>query len=127
MSQVIDDVATYLQAQGIGTLGTDLFESFLPTSPDNAVAVLETAGLKPTIDAPLFRPSFQILVRATDYATGRTKCDAIKTALHNQYNLQLVTNGIYFYFIRLITEGGHIGQDGTGRDLFSLNFETERR
>lgn len=127
MSQVIDDVATYLAANGIGTLGTNLFEAFLPPKPDIAVAILETAGLKPNIDVPIFQPSFQILVRDTVYDHGRTVCDNIKTLLHNQYNLTLVNGGIYFYWIRLITEGGHIGQDQTGRDIFSMNFETKRR
>lgn len=127
MSQVIDDVTQYLQAQGIGTIGTNLFESFLPPKPDVAVAVLETAGLKPNIYVPIFEPSFQILVRNTEFDLGRTVCDNIITALHNKYNLQLVSGGIYFYWIRLITQGGHIGQDTTGRDLFSMNFETKRR
>lgn len=127
MSQVIDDIATYLQANGIGTLGTNLFEAFLPPKPDVAVAVLETAGQKPFIDVPISKPSFQILVRDTAYDHGRTVCDNIKTLLHNQYNLTFVPGGIYFYYTRLISEGGHIGQDQTGRDLFSMNFETERR
>lgn len=128
MSQVIDDVATYLQNSNIGlTLGTNLFEGFLPPNPNVAVSVLETTGSKPNIDVPLYEPSFQILVRHTEIDLGQTLCDQIRNLLHRQYNLQLVSNGIYFYWIRLIAQGGHIGQDQTGRDMFSMNFETLRR
>lgn len=127
MSQTIDDIANYLQNNAIGTLGTNLFESLLPDDNDNAVAVIETGGTKPSEYIPNKRPSFQILVRSTAYDVGRTTCDNIRALLHNKYNIQFIVNGIYFYFCRLITEGGHLGQDKNGRDLFSMNFECYTR
>lgn len=127
MGQLIDEVANYLAANGIGTVGTNLFEGLLPASPDSAVAIIETAGSKPDEYLPTYSPSFQVLVRSTAYDLGRTVCDNIRTLLHNKYNVTLVNNGNYYFWIRLITEGGHLGQDQTGRDLFSMNFEVKRR
>ncbi len=127
MSQLIDDVATYLQANSIGTLGTNLFEGYMPPNPDASVAVIETAGLKPDIDLPLRDPSFQILIRSTEYDLGRAVADSIRVLLHNKYNLQLVASGIYFYRINLVTEGGLLGLDENGRNLFSLNFQCRTR
>jgi hypothetical protein len=127
MSLVIDDLAQYLALNGVGTLGVNLFEAFFPPNPDSATASLETGGTKPEIDIPLYSPSFQVLVRSTAYDLGRTQCDLIRSLLHNQYNKQFVVGGIYFYFTRLIADGGHIGQDATGRDIWSMNFECLRR
>ncbi len=127
MSQVIDDIAQYLANNGVGVLGTTLFESFLPPLPDNAVAILETGGTHPPVDLPLLTPSFQVLVRSTAYDVGRTQFDLIRSLLHNQYNLQFIPGGIYFYYTRLIADGGHIGQDGNGRDMWSSNYECLRR
>lgn len=123
MSQLIDDIATYLQSNGVGTLGINLFEGRLPSSPDAAVAVIETGGTQPNAYIPTKSPSFQVLIRATELDLGETVRQTIRSLLHNQYNTQFVLGGIYFYYCRLITEGGHIGVDSNGRDLFSLNFE----
>lgn len=127
MGQLIDEVQQYLGANGVGTIGTDLFQAMFPPTVDSGVCVIETAGLKPDDYLPTYKPSFQILVRSTEYDLGRAKCDTIRTLLHNKYNVTLVNGGNYYFWIKLITEGGHIGQDANGRDVFSMNFEVYRR
>jgi len=123
MSIIIDDIADYLEDQSVGTVGTNIFVGQQPDSPANCVTIIDTGGLRPDIDLPTKKPTFQVLVRNTDYATGAAKLTSVRNALHNRYNETLVENGNYFYSINAITEGGHIGKDDIGHDEFSMNFE----
>lgn len=127
MSIIIDDIADFLEDEGIGTVGTNIFVGQQPDSPANCITVIDTGGQRPDIDLPTKRPTFQVLVRNTDYALGAAKLLEVRNALHNNYNATLVENGNYFYSINAITEGGHIGKDDIGNDEFSINFEAWTR
>jgi len=130
-SLFIDEVAQYLEVQGIGIYSTDnnrnLFIGNLPDQPDTAVGVFDTTGGIPEIEIPLFMPSFQVIVRAAAIDVGETLVAQIRTALHNQYNLTFISNGTYVYNCNLTAQGGHIGRDDKGRDTFSLNFHCRVR
>ncbi len=123
----IEDVAQHLHNQGIGVLGTSLFKSYMPETPDNAIAVIATGGTKPDEYLPLKSPTFQVLIRNTDYQAGDAKLQAVRTALHQKINTLLIDGGIYFYKILAIAEGGPIGRDENARDSFSINFQCETR
>lgn len=128
MSNVIKEVAEYLEDNGIGTLGTDLGYSWAPDDDlDVQVTVLDTGGVEPDRELPLSDPTFQIFIRSKDYDTGKTKLDAIRALLHQKTNVELVANGIYFYYIFLQAEGGHIGRNDAGDDEFSMNFICKHR
>lgn len=123
----IEQVATYLQAGGIGTLGTNLFISNLPDSVDSCVAVFDTGGMTPDIYLPTKEPTFQVLVRSTTYDLGKAKIDAIRALLHRNFNVTLVVGQTYVYSILALSEGGHIGQNERGLDEFSMNFKALTR
>jgi len=127
MAVVIDDVAQYLADNSIGTLGTNLFKSFVPSSPDSCVTVLDTGGTKPDMDLPTKSPTFQIYIRSTSYSAGKSKLDSVRALLHQVANENLVANQTYFYYILALAEGGHLGRDENGRDLFSINFQALTR
>lgn len=119
-------IATYLDAQltGSWTLGTNIFVSQLPASPDNCIMIRDSGGEAPSIYIPTGRPTFQIFVRHKNYATGLSICAQIRTLLHNKYNTTLVSGGNYFYSINAIQEPSHIGKDLNEREEFSFNFQT---
>lgn len=123
----IEQVATYLQAQGIGTIATDIFIGNMPDTPNNCIAVINTGGLAPSMYIPDKRPTFQVLVRNTDYEAGEIKLSAIRTALHQLANESLVSGQTFVYYIFLNAEGGHIGKDVNGRDEWSINFNCKTR
>lgn len=127
MPVVIDDVAQYLHNNSVASLGTSLFKSYVPETPDAVVAVMDTGGVKPSIDIPSKDPTFQVFIRSTNYSTGKTKLDLVRSLLHKQMNTQLIANGVYFYFIHALSEGGHLGRDENGKDLFSINFLCKTR
>lgn len=124
---VLDDVAQYLEDQGRGTVGTSIFKSNMPDTPDNIIAVYATGGLTPDRYLPTAEPTFQVMVRASDYATLQTTVDNIVSDLHRKRNVELVTNETYFYYIFLLSEPAHIGRDANGRDEMSINFVTKIR
>lgn len=126
---LIEQVATYLEdSLSLGTLGTNLFVGYLPSSPDACIAVLDTGGLAPDVDVPTKSPTFQVFIRATNYDNGKAVLDTIRAGLHNKFPSNsttgiLVSGGTPILNMFAIAEGGHLGRDEVGRDLFSINFK----
>jgi hypothetical protein len=127
---IIDDVATYLTENVTETTlvkGTNLFKGFIPDSPSAAVCIYDTGGATPDMDIPTGNPTFQILVRDTDYEAAHDLIKEICDVLHNKYNVELVDGETYFYSINLLGEPGQIGRDEKNRDEFSANFICKTR
>lgn len=127
---LIDDIAQHLHNQSIGVLASTLFKSYLPddTSKSFMIGVFDTGGPEPDRELPIENPTFQILIRCDDYSTGKTKLDAIKTALHRKTNTNLgVSTTKYYYFIYALSDGGHLGQNDRGQEEFSINFICKTR
>lgn len=122
---MIDDIATRLEDEGVGTIGTNIFKSYLPETVATGLVVLDTGGTDPDPYLPTKEPTFQIFIRASNYSTGRTLMDNVRTALHRQRNQTF--GSTYFYFILAISEGGHIGRNEAGQDEFSMNFRARTR
>lgn len=125
---MLEDLADYMASQGVGIIeGGDasLFEDFMPDKPDNAVMIKDTGGSKPDVYLPTREPTFQVLVRNKDYSAGKAVAESIRTLLHRSANL--TCGSTHFYFIALTAEGGHIGRDDEGREVFSLNFQARVR
>ncbi len=131
----LDQLATYLQAQSIGTAGTNIFVNKLPDTTDNCVALIGQPGpsIGPQRDvARLQFPRFQAIIRNVDYNDGSDKFQAVRTALHGKVGLVLPTsaNPASDENIRILrchaeSEGGPIGEDEQGRVEFSINFQAE--
>jgi hypothetical protein len=120
MGYLVDDVAQYLQTAGLGTIGSDLFESYMPDTVDTGICVLDTGGPAPDADLPTHSPTFQVFIRGSNYITGRAKLDLVRSTLHQLANTQI--GNTYFYYILAQSEGGHIGRNERGLDEFSINF-----
>ncbi len=76
------DIAEYLEDQGHGTVGVDIFAGAYPDSPDNLVTVIQTQGLPPHVVEAVEFPGIQVIVRNTDYDTAVTNINAIFKLLH---------------------------------------------
>lgn len=126
---LIAEVAQHLHNQSIGSLASNLHYSYLPDTDTGSfsITVLDRGGLLPDSDIPTKEPTFQIYIKAQDYETGKAKLDAVRLALHQKKNVQLVPGGIYFYFILAMAEGGHLGRGENGKDEFSINFHARTR
>lgn len=109
-----------MQTNSIGTLGTDLFKSYMPDTVDTGVCILDTGGPMPDKDLPTKKPTFQVFIRGGTYILGRAKLDAVRALLHQVTNTTI--GDTYFYYILAQSEGGHIGRNERGLDEFSINF-----
>ena len=88
MANVLDDLGVRIATAISGTVGTDIFKSTLPPSPDASVALYETGGLAPekrfgTKGIEWERPAVQVVVRGApnDYSTPRATIQTIFESL----------------------------------------------
>lgn len=130
---LIEQVATYLQdTLSLGTIGTNIFINRLPDSPAAAIAVIDTGGAEPDTQVPVKRPTFQVLLRNTNYDNAKAVLNSVRDGLHNKFPGNsttglLTAGGTHILSMMAISEGGSIGQDEAGRDLMSINFICKTR
>ncbi len=117
---LLDEIATFLQAQSLGTVGTDLFKGHLPPGPDDCVVIYETGGFEPELAAALDHPTFQVLCRARDYQTARNKAESIYSQLHGL--TETVLSSRRYLLIRAMQTPTSIGQDESFRHEVSTNY-----
>ena len=101
---MLKEIGTYLQSQGIGNLGTDLFLGLMPDQPDNCIALFEYAGSPPDLHWNGEYPGLQVRVRDKSYAAARTKIGEIMAELH----------GLYEQTLGVVTDDE--GDEGVGED-----------
>lgn len=126
---MLEGVATYLQAKGLGVfdpdgVGGDIFIEHLPDSPSSAIALMSTGGPEePGVRHPFDTRSFQVLVRGgVDPRPAKTRAEAIYNALQGLTGVTL-DDGTYVVGIGAIQPGPiRVGQDQNNRHRFSLNF-----
>jgi len=101
---MLKEIGTYLQSQGIGTLGADIFLGLMPDQPDNCIALFEYAGSPIALYWNGEYPGLQVRVRGTSYEAARSKIGDIVKKLHGLYEQILSDEG----------EPEGIGDEGEG-------------
>lgn len=124
MNILIDDVATYLEANGIGTVGQNIFVSFMPVDL-TGVAVFDTGGYQNDEYLPIAHATFQIYIREDSYLSARQKADNIVALLQGLNHTALKSGGITPYIILMVGEPNHIGRDERNRDEMTINFRAK--
>ena len=116
-TSLLTKVGEYLAAQGVGTLGTDIFLQVLPEEPVTGTAVVHTGGINLPGD-PTRRPSLQVLHRNVSAEAGLDKSVIIHRLLDDQWNVLTGFPG------RLVaaSEPGSYFKDEAGLFSYSMNF-----
>lgn len=123
---LISDIATHLETNGLGTVGTNIFYSYIPDIDGNVIAVLDTGGPQPNVDIKeLKEPTFQIFIRNSSYASGKSQLDSVRSLLHRL--IETTIGSTYFLNCFAQSEGGHIGRNERDQDEFSINFIAKTR
>lgn len=123
---LIDDIATDLSNAGMGTVGVNIYKSYIPDNTQEALVILDTGGTLPDIYVTdLKSPTFQVFIRSNTYSAGKTDLDTVRSRLHGVQNRTI--GNTYFYYIHANSEGGHIGRNANGQDEFSINFSCKIR
>ena len=107
----------YLEANGIGTLATDLFIQQLPESPQAGTVVACTGGPVDPAD-PTRRISFQIQHRNPSAEQGLRKVVQINNLLNDKWNVLTCFPG------RIVAQGeaGLSFKDASGNFIFPLDY-----
>jgi hypothetical protein len=131
---LLDELALYLQTQGLGTVGTTIFKGTLPDQPDACTAVFEYAGLpsektfSPTPGAAVEeKPRVQIVCRGIkqDYQTPRTQADAIWKALDGLGNVTM--SGTGYLWIEALQSPFLMRRDENERVYIAVNYQVMKR
>ena len=132
MPQPQEDLASYLEAQGHGVVGTDLFRGDLPDkddgSLDNIVSVTDTGGLPNQLNDPiggLEIISFQVLARNRRQEQARQKLLDIQSELHQLSNTDL--GSFTVLSARAVDRPGIVRRDEKSRWLLVSNYEVMLR
>jgi hypothetical protein len=128
MSEILDAIGSVLQTASVGTLGTNLFLSRMPETPDAAVSAYESgAGYAiytqgSTGSAPLEVTNIQIVARAAreDYVTARSKISQVIAALESVSETS--TSGIRLLRIEQSGRPIPLGYDDNDRPEIAMNF-----
>lgn len=118
---LLEDIRVYLEQQGLGVFGKDLFISIMPAEPDNCIVLFEYAGEPMDLtDSRLEYPNLQVLVRNTDYLAGRQKIEEVTQALHGVS--EQVINGTRYLLIQARQSPFFLEWDKNERAIFVCNF-----
>jgi len=122
----VNSLADYIQTNSLGTKGSDLFIGYMPSSSTLQTVLTEYTGtivetLRTGIS--LKKSNVQVLTHGGDgdYATPRTRIEAIQTLL---CNIQDVTiSGIRIIRVLPLGTINALGQNDNQEFEFSANFE----
>lgn len=120
---LLDDVASRLEADAVGGGSDDwsILKGALMPSPTKQIAIIETGGYAPTMEAVqgYDYPTFQVLVRTEKYKyqEGRAKIQEVYDSLHLGD-----LGGGYVDCIGIQSAPMFVGFDNDERPNWSINF-----
>jgi hypothetical protein len=118
---MLSDIGNYLQAQGIGTLGTNIFLGMIPDEPDNCIALFEYAGSPPDLHWNGEYPGLQVRTRSKSYAAARSKIGEVMKKLHGLHEQTL--SGTRYLLIKARGSPEVLKRDNNNRVELFVNFE----
>lgn len=121
---IVDDVAAYLAQQGLGIIGTSIFQWFAPNVAGTSITLTPTGGsgdAKHQYD----NPTFQVRVRGADSAAVGATAGQIFTLLQSHRGA-LVVGGPYVVDMQSGVPAS-MGRDALGRDELVINVRCRVR
>lgn len=127
MADLLDEIGAYLVAQGRGTLATNLFLGYLPTSPSTLIAVYEYAGAPPSRTmrntTKVENPRIQVVCRDASYSAAK----ATARSVWNDLNVgTTMLSGTNYLAITPLQSPFLLKRDSDERVLIAANFEAQR-
>lgn len=136
---LLDEVATYLIAQGVAAAGSTadyvVGRGYEPNQPDRIFALYETGGYPrdSLSTGTIEQPTFQLRVRGAPwsvsqagYSSARAKLETAKTKLEAVLNTSIGSAAWKYLHIRSLHPVLDLGRDVNDRPNLALNFATMR-
>lgn len=121
---LLDELAAYIESNGLGTRATDLFEGFLPDDPDLVTVLFETPGAPPSLIDGRETRSVQVQTRAAGYGDARARAEAVYALLHGLHDVTL--SGARYLLIRAKQPPFSLGRDDRQRTEMAFNIAATR-
>lgn len=119
---LIRDIAQILQANDIGTLGTDIFLGQLLASPDDMVVLYPTGGFVQSLSLPDVRMTVQVLVRDKSYQVGYERIWCIFNLLDGGENRFLEALSGRKMVVQAMQPPFFLERDKNNRSIFVFNI-----
>lgn len=119
MSLLIDQLAAYLQAQGQGTVGTDVFKVRRPSSPLACLSLHPTGGYPPDRYTAREKPTLMIYARAGSPDDALRKAYSVFNLLHRSQHLDL-GGGLCALTIEAVGSPAYLGTERAGEQTGHL-------
>lgn len=127
---MITDLATHLQNEGVGTIGTTIFQGRLPDQPDECIAITKYVGdpnrLHGNTNLPADeRGNLQVLIRAArdDTASAATLADSVYDAVHFRHE---TLNGSRYDWSEANHTPAQLNRDENDRPIWVVNVTVKR-
>ena len=127
---ILDDFGDLAASCGYGTVGTSIFKSVMPSTPDACVAFLLTGGA-PSIEAMHAGPGVAVAERPTVAVWARdTRPDNAEKMARDLYRLfhwqSAVKNNVRYLHIEAMQPPFLLSRDETGRPIYAFNVMATR-
>jgi hypothetical protein len=129
MGLLIDQLASYLHAQGEGTVGTDLFKLHRPSSPLACVSLHATGGYPSDGYTEREHPTVMLFARAATPDAALRKAYSLYRKLHGKQNLDL-GGGLWALTIKAVASPAYVGSEQAANataHLASFNIALDLR
>lgn len=116
------DIASFLDDQGLGTIGTDISVNTESDEPDEFITCFDTGGFDPDGAVDISNPTVMIHVRgkSDDFHATYEKARLVKNTLHRQHDIEI--NGSRYLQILVTGDILDLGRDKHKRPKFSINL-----
>lgn len=126
---VLRDLATLLQTEGVGTIGTNIFMSERPDNPDDLIALTDYQGEASRLHGPTNIPaderiSVQVMTRSYSYETAKALAESAYTVLHFRH--ATLQSGRDYAWSKANQRPAYVGVDDKDRKLVSFNLRLRR-
>jgi len=129
MALLIDQLALYLESQGEGMVGTDLFRLHRPSSPLACVSLHATGGYPPDRYTEREHPTVMLFARAATPDAALRKAYSLYGKLHRKQNLDL-GGGLWALTIEAVASPAYTGTEQAANQtahLASFNIALDLR
>lgn len=95
---------------------SNIYRGSMPSTPDNVVCIYNSGGYeRDSSGTEVEEPTFQIVVRNTDFDAAEALCNTIKDLLHGKSTTK---------FLNIFQQGDilPLGRDENNRTELSMNF-----
>ena len=117
---LLDQIEQYLEDEGIGTIGTDIFDGEIPLDKTNAITFVYVPSPEPDKAIPYYTQAYDVWARYSDYDEGYGILQDIMDLLHQKENYDLDGFHVYLSYARGMIDD--FDRDAERRHLFRLSL-----